>query len=256
MMRATVLLAGLLACLPGCGLSVTQFGGHDYSEHHGVLVVDGTPLPNKRWVAVDVPVGTGSLDLGSATADIVLSGSPDGASHLEVQLFSEVEGDGAVRVDGGRLVTSSAAKRLVVVNGARGTLARNMKLELQNGTGDLRLEGLPELSDVRLENGTGDVRLTQCASGDLVVVTGTGEVHLEGLKGGKLDVKTGTGEAGLASCAVSTIKVVTGTGDVTLNECTATRTDVNSGTGDVTLEGQNVLGATNYELGTGKVRTR
>jgi hypothetical protein len=236
MMRATVLLTGVLACLSGCGFSVTQFGGHDYSEHHGVLVVDGTPLPNKRWVAVDVPVGTGSLELGSATADIVLSGSPDGSSHLEVQLFSEVEGDGAVKVDGGKLVTSSAAKRLVIVNGARGTLARNMKLELQNGTGD--------------------VRLMQCASGDLVVVTGTGEVHLEGLKGGKLDVKTGTGEAGLASCAVSTIKVVTGTGDITLNECTATRTDVNSGTGDVTLEGQNVLGATNYELGTGKVRTR
>jgi hypothetical protein len=255
MMRATVLLAGLFS-LAGCGFDVTQFGGHDYTEHHGVLVVDGTPLPNKRWVAVDVPVGTGSLELGSATADIVLSGSPDGASHLEVQLFSEVEGDGSVRVDGGRLVTSSAANRLVIVNGARGTLARGMKLELHSGTGDLRLEGLPELSEVSLDNGTGDVRLTQCATGDVVVVTGTGEVHLDGLKGGKLDVKTGTGEAGLASCSVSMMKLETGTGDVTLSECTSTRTDVKSGTGDVILEGQNVLGTTSYELGTGKVRNR
>jgi len=69
MMRASLLLAGLFGLL-GCGFDVTQFGGHDYTEHHGVLVVDGTPLPSKRWVAVDVPVGTGSLELGSATADI------------------------------------------------------------------------------------------------------------------------------------------------------------------------------------------
>ena len=73
MMRATMLLAGLLG-LAGCGFAVTQFGGHDYTEHHGVLVVDGTQLPHKRWVAVNVPVGTGSLELGSATADIVLTG--------------------------------------------------------------------------------------------------------------------------------------------------------------------------------------
>jgi len=55
---------------------------------------------------------------------------------------------------------------------------------------------------------------------------------------------------------VSQMKLETGTGDVTLSECTASRTDVKSGTGDVTLEGQNVLGTTNYELGTGKVRNR
>jgi hypothetical protein len=255
MMRATMVLVGVLG-LAGCGFDVTQFGGHDYTEHHGVLVVDGTPLPNKRWVAVDVPVGTGSLELTSATADIVLSGSPDAGSHLEVQLYTEVEGDGAVKLDGGKLVTSSAANKLVIINGARGTLAKGMQLELQSGTGDLRLEGLPELSEVRLENGTGDVRLTQCGTGDVAVVTGTGEIHLDGLKGGKLEVKSGTGEASLASCAVSMMKLETGTGDVTLSECTSSRTDVKSGTGDVTLEGQNVLGTTSYDLGTGKVRNR
>lgn len=255
-MRRAMWRAGLLACLAGCGFGRTEFGGHSYTEQHGVLVVDGVSLPNKRWVPVEVPVGTGSLELGSATSDIVLAGSPDGASHLEVQLFSEVEGDGTVKVDGGKLVTASAAGRMVIPNGLRGTLARGMQLAIDTGTGELRLEGLPDLTSLRLGSGTGELRLTQCSGGDVRIESGTGDVHIEGLKAGKLQIDTGTGSAQLAACTLSAIKISTGTGDVTLSDCNSGRTDVESGTGNVVLEGQNELGAATYDLGTGKVKTR
>jgi hypothetical protein len=257
MMRARgIVLLGLLAALSACGFDLMKFGGHSYSERHGVLEVDGVQLPNKRWVAVDVPVATGSLDLSSATQDIVLSGSPDGASHLEVQLFSELEGDGSVHVDGGKLVTSASSGRLVIVNGMRGTLAKGMKLTLENGTGALHLEGLPELRDVRLDNGTGEVRLVQCGAGDVLIDCGTGDVHLESLKAARLEITTGTGAVRLATTSATQVKLSTGTGDIAFSDCNSSRTDVESGTGNVRLEGENVLGSVNYDLGTGKVQSR
>jgi Putative adhesin len=253
MMRGTVLL---LAGLAGCGFVTSEFEGHKYGEKSGVLVVDGVPLPHKRWVQVDVPVGTGSLRLAAATADIVLSGSPDSSSHLEVQLYSEVENDGSAILDGGKIVVRSTAGRLVIMNGARGTLAHGMRLDLGSGTGDLSLEGLPELSDLQLDSGTGDVRLTQCTAGDVRITTGTGDVHLAGLEAGRVEVDSGTGEAHLATCALSSLEVTTGTADVHFSECRSSRTEVESGTGDVLLEGQNDLGTTQYDLGTGQVRSR
>jgi hypothetical protein len=254
-LRRPVILASLLAALAGCGLDLNlDFGGHGYSERNGVLYVDGVALPHKRWVPVDVPTGTDSLKLASATESIVLSGSSDGASHVEVQVYSEVEGDGTVALTGSQVVVTSAGKHGVAINGIRGTLAPGMALELSNGTGEVHLEGLPELVKVDLEVGTGDVRVTQCAAHDVHVTTGTADALLDQLKGDTLGVETGTGQARLTGCEASSIVVTTGTGDVTLKDCTSGETRVESGTGNVSLQGENALGSTRYDLGTGSVR--
>lgn len=247
----------LLAGLCGCGFVTSQFGGHSYStDGQGVLSVDGVELPHKRWVALDLPAGGGALRLDSPTEDTALSGSSDGASHLEVQIFSEVENDGEARVEAGRVVVTSAAGRKAVMNGARGTLAAGVRLELFSGTGDMLLENLAELGDFQADSGTGDVRLVSCGAGDVRIDSGTGDVRIEGLAGGKLEVDSGTGDVSVAASRLGSLDIATGTGDVGFRDCTSGRTAVESGTGDVTLQGTNDLGSPRYDLGTGSVETR
>jgi len=109
-MRALWMLALLAA---GCGHFYSSDG---VSEANGIVYDNGTALPHHRWVAVAVPEGTKALTLESPTADIDVTA---GAPALEVQVWSEVEGDGAVALTDGKPVVSSSSGRVVLINGVR-----------------------------------------------------------------------------------------------------------------------------------------
>jgi len=240
-----LLLAGLLA---GCG-----YIHQGLSESNGVLSLDGVPLRWKRWVVLEVPAGTTSLEVSSGTADIALSGSTDGSTRIELQLYSELEGDGSVALENGRIVARSASSRKVAVNGARGTLGPGFALQLENGTGGVSLTGGHELQRVGLVTGTGNILLSATETQGLLIESGTGNVSLRDSRTGDVKVETGTGGVEVAGCSVAALQIETGTADVLLRDCKATRTEVASGTGNVTLQGQNDLGATSWDLGTGQV---
>ncbi len=245
-----LLLAGVLAGLAGCGW-IESGGG--LREIDGVVTMDGVALPHERWVLLDVPAGTSSLELSSGTGDMALAGSTDGTTRVELLLCSELEDDGSVELQGGRLVARSASGRKVAVNGARGTLGTGFGLLLKTGTGGVSLSALHGLQRVEVDSGTGDVALTASQAQDVRIDSGTGAVSLRDTAARDVWVNTGTGPVDLAGCTVAGLEIETGTSDVRLRDCHATRTQVTSGTGSVRLEGQNELGSTSYDLGTGKV---
>lgn len=275
-MRIPASLFAVMLLVPACGfIDGVQFGGVSVDERDGVMHVDGVPLPHSRWVALDLPPGTASLTLESATRELrVASVAPGEAARLEVQLFSELPEDGQVVLAGGAPVATSAAGRRVLLNGVRGGIPAGTHLaahtgtspcvvdaahglagvELDSGTGALEVRGGP-LGDVELTVGTGSVTLAGATAGEVRVTSGTGAIHVAGLRATRLGVESGTGAVELRDLTAETLAIDTGTGGIHLEGCRAGKTTLGSGTGDVRLAGQNDLGQAGYDLGTGEVLT-
>jgi DUF4097 and DUF4098 domain-containing protein YvlB len=231
-MRTGWMAAGLLA-LAACGFTYHMGDlGNGLVERDGVLYKDGVALRSHRWVTVAVPAETGGLTLESGTADIDLASGP---TSLEVQLFSEVEGDGSVALQGDQPVASSAGGHAVVINGVRGTIAPEIALHVKNGTGNVRVDGLKGAHALDAESGTGDVSLSKCALGTV-------------------GVKCGTGRIELTDSTVESLNAENGTGDIRLKGCRLKGGRLESGTGDIVLSGHSDLGSASTQLGTGHVR--
>jgi hypothetical protein len=224
-----ILVTALVLAAAGCGFY--SIGG-GLSERNGVLYKDGVALPNHRWVALQIPKEAKSLSLEAATGDITLG---MGEAAVEVQLFSEVENDGSVALVDGRPVVSSAGGHAVALNGVRGTVPATMQLTLDDGTGEVSLDGLKGAPRLHVKCGTGDILLHGTTLDDVTVESGTGDLKLE-------------------DCKLARLEAESGTGDIRLRGTHVTGGLIKSGTGDVILSGQSDIGSTKTELGTGRVR--
>lgn len=272
--RALVLAALLPAAAACLDFDAVEFGGVSVNDDDGVVSVDGVPLPHARWVPLDLPAGSATLVLAAATREIrVATAGPGESARLEVQLFSEAEGEGALALVEGELVASRTGSGRVLANGVRGTLPAGIRLalrcgvgvasvqaphglnglEAECGTGALELSGGP-LGDVTIRSGTGAARLSGAQAGKVRVQTGTGALHASGVTCDELEVEAGTGRVDLSGLACRRLDVETGTADVRVRDCRAASTRITSGTGDVIQAGANELGATDFELGTGDIR--
>ncbi|MBM3984579.1 MAG: DUF4097 domain-containing protein [Planctomycetes bacterium] len=272
--RPSRLVPPLLA-FAGCGFpGSVEFDGVSVQAENGVVSVDGVALPHSRWVPLDVPADVGALKLGCATRELqVATAGPGEPARLEVQLFSQVEGEGVVALEAGKFVAQPTAAGRVLANGVRGTIPAGVRLhayagtgrvsvgaahglgglEADNGTGDVDVAGGP-LGDVRIRNGTGSSRLDGATAGSVVVKSGTGAVAVTGSSCVVLEAESGSGSVTLTGLACERLDLKLGTGDVRLDDCTAARSHIQSGTGDVTQAGQTDLGQAEFDLGTGQVR--
>lgn len=224
-MRALWMVALLVA---GCGHFHSSDG---VSEVNGVLYKQGVALPYHRWVPLAVPEGTVAIRLESPTQQIAVSA---GDPALEVQVYSEIDGDGTVALANGEPQVSSTSGRAVLINGVRGTLMPGIRLNVSAGTGDIRLQAF-DGAGIELNTGTGDALLQDCKLPELELKSGTGEVRLEGSDIQKLQARLGTGDLRLRASQLHG-------GEIT------------SGTGDVVLSGGSSLGTIRPETGTGEVR--
>jgi hypothetical protein len=271
----SVLLAALLPAAAAClDFDAVEFGGVSVNDNNGLVTVDGVLLPHARWVPLDVPAGSGTLVLAAATREIrVATAGPGEPARLEVQLFSEAEGEGALALVEGELVASRTGTGRVLANGVRGTLPAGIRLALrcgvgvasvhaphgldgvegECGTGDLELSGGP-LGEVTIRSGTGATRLSGAQADKVRVLTGTGALHATGLTCDELEIEAGTGTVDLSGLACRRLDVETGTADVLLRDCRAGSTRITSGTGEVIQAGANELGAAQFQLGTGEAR--
>lgn len=274
--RLPALLLTLAALLSACSFSSsnqTTVFGMRISEVAGEFSVDGEPVPFARTESVSLDLaGVSALDVATSTGEIVLTGTEGTTAELEVEILSQVEGDGRVVVDGGRLMAVSDADGKVFINVVRGTLPRGVVASVRSGTGDVSLSDLVRSGGLDVESGTGAIVLRGGASDPLDVQAGVGEVAIEGWTTGSLGIETGTsairlsgveatsasitsgtGRVRAADCQVGDARIETGTGDVTWQDSTCTGTlDCTSGTGDLTLSG-GAVGRLETELGLGSV---
>ncbi len=267
--------APLLLALAGCGfVGNVHFDGVSVSDDAGVVSVDGVTLPHARWLALDVPADVTGLELASATREIrVSTAAPGEAARLEGQVFSEVEGEGALALLEGRLVATPTGAGRVLLNGVRGSVPAGIRLQTRCGvaltsvqaphglaglqarcgTGALELGGGP-LGAVGLENGTGATTLSGVRATSVEGKSGTGAWRATDLACDELSVKSGTGSVDLAGVQCQRLRLETGTGDVKLDRCRSTSAFIESGTGDVTQSGDTDLGQADFDLGTGHLR--
>jgi hypothetical protein len=230
-MRWTLPIA--LLTLASCGYVLHLGESHGFSENNGVVSYDGVVLPYHRWVEVTGSDTGSRLQLATGTGPITLAGSE--TLHLEVDLYSEVENDGSVALDAGKPVTTSAAGRVLAINGVRGTIGPGLSLDLDTGTGRVELQDLPDAHLVEVDTGTGDTKLGRCKVADLRLNAGTAGLELEG-------------------CTLDRLKVDSGTGDVRLRASRVKESRISSGTGDVFVSADSDLGKADCDLGTGQLR--
>jgi hypothetical protein len=265
----------LLLALSACGfLENVEFDGVSVNDDAGGVSVDGVPLPHARWEPLDVQADAGTLQLWCATRELrVTTAAPGEPARLEVQLFSQVEGEGRPAFEGGKLVAQPTGTGRVLANGVRGTIPAGVRLETNsgtglasvkaphglaglqahNGTGDLEVSGGP-LGDVRIKNGTGSSTLAGAQAGTVVLELGTGGLSVVGLACAVLEADSGTGDLDLSGLSCERLDLELGTANVRLTDCTAARTHIQAGTGDVIQAGQTDLGQAEFDLGTGEVR--
>lgn len=223
-----------LTLLPACG------GFHasrrSVTERDGQLFLGDVLLAHHREQALSSEgLGDAELRLECPTGLVDIVGMEGAELELVVDLYSELEGDGTIHWEGGRLSARSDQGGAVLINGIRGVVPADMALTVDTGTGQVALAGLTGGQDVRVATGTGPVRLSECELGTLTLDTGTGDLRLEQLQAALLDVDSGTGELAAEGCQLDELRGDSGTGDFRLTDCQVGRGRFDSGTGDVRL---------------------
>lgn len=255
MSRPLVLtLLTALALLPACG--GFRASRHSVTERNGQLFLGDVLLDHHQEVPVaDDALTATTLVLECPTGVIDIVGLEGAQVELVVDLYTEIEGDGVVTWDGGRLVARSQSGGAVLINGIRGRVPADMGVSVDTGTGQVALSGLTGGQDVRISTGTGPVRLGECELGTLTLDTGTGDLRLESVQAHLVDVDSGTGELTAQSCQIDELIGNSGTGDFRLTDCQVGRGRFDSGTGDVRLM-DSMVQDLHASLGAGDVITR
>jgi len=263
-----VLALTLSACVirlggPDSGISFHSWGsdstntvvqGRDISVEDGTISVDGHELHHARWVDVPLPADSCErLELVTATGPIDVDGQL-GDGTLRVRLWTEVEGDGEVALEDGRLVAHGRHGE-AFVNEITGSVPHCLSLQVTSSTGAIALQSLRGAGRIEVESGIGEVQLVDCMATSIGVEGGTAAVLLKGGEAGTVDLRSGTGELELTAGHFGQVQAETGTGDVTLRDCIVQRLQATSGTGDVVMHGGRVE-ELHHELGTGEIYLR
>ncbi len=256
-LSSLVVLGSLLAG-SGCVLHLgnwsddsSEIFGHSVSGHDGVLTVDGTRLPFNRWVDMSAEyAGTETLELGTASDAIRVSGVPGSTVTLRARLYSEIEGDGTAVLEHGRLVARSQGGGKVFINAIEGTVPEGTALNVRSGTGEIEVSALAGEAALSMSDGTGTMTLHDCTAGPIMLDGGTGDSHVQRIVAGTVNAHSGTGDVVIEDLTATLVGIEIGTGDVSLARCHATRITLDAGTGDTSMTGCEA-GVLKCESGTG-----
>jgi DUF4097 and DUF4098 domain-containing protein YvlB len=238
--------------LPACSMHLSGSSYGSVSERGGVLYLDDTPLEFEREVEISQAFLGSELRLATQTGDIDVTGSDSDEFSLVIDLFTEFEDDGEVRLENGQFKTSSLLQGEVLINGIRGTVPAGASLHVQSGTGRIVVRGLSSGQDLDVDTGTGSVFVNGGVLGSVRVNTGTGDLRLDGIEAEYLKVSSGTGHVVAQGCRLDEVVGDSGTGDFIFKACQVEDANMSSGTGDVDLD-DTLVTRLKTSLGTGDV---
>ncbi len=243
-MRLTIILGSLLLTCSACAFSIpADWGSSTISvagltvEHDdGVFTIDGVELRHSRWVDVVGPRGAeADMHFSTATEVIELGPSADAAYALQVLLYSEVEGDGEVALEGGRLVARSTGEHKLLINAVKGKVPDGLALNCESGMGNVKLAGFSGGQDLGIEVGMGSATLTGCSVGAIAIKAGMGGVDFKGVNAGVADIDAGMGGAEFEACNLEGFTGDFGMGSVTVRASHVARIEADIGMGSMTL---------------------
>ena len=240
-MRLVIILTAVLLAGTGCVFRIDDWGSSAFNvaglsiEKDGdVITVDGVELHHHRLVDVTAERG-GETDLFfyTGTGDIELGPSESGGYALQVELWSEVEGDGEVSIEGGRLATHSPGGHTLFVNGITGVVPDGLDLRIDSGLGDVSLAGFAGGQDLHVEAGMGGASVTGCTIGTVDVDAGMGSVTLKGVNGRAAVVDAGMGSAEIEACTVGRLEADCGMGSLTIRSSAVESLEADVGMGSM-----------------------
>jgi len=220
----------------------------------GVVEVDGVELRHQRWVDVTVALGEGQLFHASTASGPIDVHGVDGQGQLSVLLHSEIEGDGSVVLEDGKLEARDG-KGKVFLDAVRGSLPRKAELSLSSSIGEITLRDFGGGPHIQVENGTGETLVADCFAPAVELKSGTGDVRVERGQVDRFQASIGTSDLTCQSGHFGDADVQSGTGDVSFLHCEIGHLQASAGTGDVILDGGSV-DRLNHELGTGELQLR
>lgn len=124
------------------------------------------------------------------------------------------------------------------------------------GSGEVEILGSD--AALNIDTGSGAVRLRNVrTSGDILVDTGSGEVSGDNLSAGKLAIDTGSGSISLENVSAKSVTMDTGSGEIDLDLASDVASlVVESGSGDITVSFPPGVGAqVSVESGSGGIRS-
>ncbi|HEX5009175.1 MAG TPA: DUF4097 family beta strand repeat-containing protein [Planctomycetota bacterium] len=238
----------------GDGSTCTVDGQSVRVSDDGVVEVDGVELHHQRWVDVTAALGDGQLFHASTASGPIELHGVDGPGQLSVLLHSEIEGDGSVVLEDGKLEARDGQGK-VFLDAVRGSLPRTLELSLSSGIGQIELRDFGGGPHIQVENGTGEVLVADCSAPAVELKSGTGDVRVERGQVDRFQASIGTSDLTCQGGHFGDADVQSGTGDVSFLRCEIGHLQASAGTGDVILDGGSV-DRLNHELGTGGLQLR
>ena len=157
----------------GSSSSSFELDGVKIHYDDGVFEIDGVELEHDRWISLGGTLDAAStkLQVLTATGSIDVEASEDRAYALDVHLYSEIEGDGEVLFEHGRLVARSAGGHKLLVNEVRGRAPDGLDARFESGMGHVVVRGFsgPRMD---IDTGMGDVDATSLRVSELVIGAG------------------------------------------------------------------------------------
>lgn len=232
-MTRTMLLIGALALAgTACVFEIPPswvhaehltWDGREVEEDDGILTVDGVELNHSRWVTVTGRLdeaSASSLELRTATGTIDVVSSGDASYELDVDLHSEMEGDGEVFLEQGRLIAKSVGDYMLFINEIRGRAPDGVDLRVESGMGMVEVRGFSGGHEIRLDTGSGDARASACKVSTLRVDADMGEVLLDEVVGHGLELDVGMGNANIHASAFEWVNGDLGMGNASIHDST------------------------------------
>jgi len=178
------------------------------------ILVDGIPLEHKGEIRINENYSSNRLEISQGTMFAELNGSPENMVNLTVSYLEFQPGDATITLSDGELTATSKSGNPVAITRISGSIPDKLGLDLNIGTGGVKLSKLKGNQDVKIDTGTGSVILNGCS--------------LE-----KLSAESGTGSVSLTTCQINMAEISTGTGDIILQKSQVVKREFDTGTGKV-----------------------
>lgn len=204
----------ILPVLMSCKGSARYFKDVVDNKTLNSAVVDGVPLNHKAETTLQEKYSYGSLELEEGSLFAELSGMPEQKVDLKVSYLEFQPGDATLSLSDGKIMAESKSGNPVAITRVSGSIPENLSLDMELGTGSVKLSKLKGSPAVEVDTGTGSVILTDCSLD-------------------KLEAQTGTGSVSLTRCQINSAEIESGTGDIILEKSQVSKREFSSGTGKV-----------------------
>jgi len=222
-----ILLLGIQACQVSCnGIS------------EGNTLVEGYRLNYVGEIELNEAYSHDSLELSGGIAGIELNGVAEQHARVLVKYKEYEPSDAIISFSEGKIKTESKSGKPVLLTSVSGTIPNNLKLNVESGTGTIKIANMQRSAGLKVGSGTGKVDLRNIQSKDISLDTGTGSVNLENCVAVRAEINTGTGSIKLKDSYIESAMVESGTGSLYLKDSTIVQHEFSSGTGKIHQEGE------------------